>query len=209
MLPFHAEYKLFHGSKEHGSGYYKLEVLENGHYKMGYQSAGKWFFLEDIRTETSQFTWLDGQLQPNQYQMKRKGSGPDFGASVQFLELGKKIIARYKDREVEHAWQEQIVDPLLYHQQLRLDVEAGKQEMFYKVAYKTKLRDYHYRVLETEQLKLDLGEYKAIKVERVRGGDSNKATFLWLIPELNYVLGKVSHYEDGKLKVNMILDQLR
>lgn len=208
MLAFHAEYQLFHGSNKLGSGYYKLEELADGQYQMGYQSAGKWLFLKDIRTETSNFTWKNGLLQPNKYHMERSGSGPDFGANVQFIASDKKIIARYKDRKVEHVWQGELFDPLLYHQQLRLDVESGKQEMHYKVAYKTSLRDYHYKVVETELLKLELGEYQAIKVERIRNPDSDKVTLLWLIPELNYVLGRIAHYENGKLKVNMVLDKL-
>lgn len=208
MIPFYAEYQLFHGSKKLGSGYYKLEKLADGQFKMGYQSAGSWLFLEDIRTETSYFTWHDGKLQSKDYKMQRQGSGPSFSASVQFNATENKVNAQYKDRKVEHVWQEELFDPLLYHQQLRFDVESGKQDMYYQVAYKTKLRDYHYKVVETDLLELALGNYQAIKVERIRHPDSKKVTWLWLIPELNYVLGRVAHYENGDLKVNMVLDKL-
>ncbi|MEH6451927.1 MAG: DUF3108 domain-containing protein [Psychromonas sp.] len=209
MIPFHAEYQLFHGSKNLGSGYYKLEKLADGQFKMGYQSAGSWLFLEDIRTETSYFAWQDEKLQPHNYQMQRQGSGPSFSANVKFIAADNKVLAQYKDSKVEHVWQGVLFDPLLYHLQLRLDVESGKQDMHYQVAYKTNLRDYHYKVVETELLELTLGNYQAIKVERIRHPDSKKETLLWLIPELNYVLGRVAHYENGDLKVNMVLDELQ
>lgn len=208
MLPFHAEYQLFHGDTNLGSGYYKLEELAEGHYKMGYQSAGKWLFLSDVRTETSYFSYKDGQIHGIKYHMERAGTGPSFEANVEFIASEKKVIAQYKDRKAEHVWHADLLDPLSYHQQLRLDVESGKQTMDYQVAYKSDLRDYHYKVLKVELLKLELGEFQAVKVERVRGPDSKKVTWLWLIPELNYVLGRVSHYEDGDLKVNMVLDEL-
>ncbi|MBY5991940.1 DUF3108 domain-containing protein [Ferrimonas balearica] len=206
FAPFRADYEVFHGSKSLGGGYYQLESLGDNRYRMGYQSKVSWLLLSDTRTETSEFLRQDKQLKPVSYAMKRSGTGPDFGASIQFEE--QQIVARYKKREKTFPTKTPVYDSLLYQQQLRLDVANGKEEMFYPLIQKTSERHHTYRVTGEEELVLPIGRLQTIKVERIREEGDPKRTLIWFVPELNYVVARLAHYEDGDLKADMRLQKV-
>ncbi len=207
FTPFRADYEVYHGQSSLGGGYYTLEKLDDNRYRMGYQSDVSWLLLSDVRTETSEFLRQeDGLLKPLNYQMKRKGSGPDFGASIQFE--GSQIVARYKKREKVFPMQNPIYDSLLYQQQLRLDVAAGKAEMRYPLIQKTSEREYLYRLVGEEEVTIPMGTVSTLKVERVREAGDPKRTLIWFIPDMNYVVARLAHYEDGELKADMRLQKV-
>ncbi|MBY5920062.1 DUF3108 domain-containing protein [Ferrimonas balearica] len=207
FTPFRADYEVFHGKSSLGGGYYTLEQLGENRYKMGYQSSVSWLLLSDVRTETTEFLRQENDvLKPLNYQMKRKGSGPDFGASIQFE--GSQIVARYKKREKVFPMQNPIYDSLLYQQQLRLDVAAGKPEMHYPLIQKTAEREYVYRLVGEEEVTIPMGTVSTIKVERIREAGDPKRTLIWFIPEMNYVVARLAHFEDGELKADMRLQKV-
>ncbi|SHI19514.1 DUF3108 domain-containing protein [Ferrimonas marina] len=208
-LPFRADYEVFHGNSSLGGGYYELEQLDDNRYQMGYHSSVKWMLLSDKRSELTEFTVQDGQLVPQRYEMKRSGTGPDFGATIVFDHDKGSIDARYKKRQAEFELTSPIFDSLLYQQQMRLDVAAGeKTELYYPLVQKTDQRDYRFKVTEEETITLPYGELDTIKVERVRGPDSPKETIIWLVPELSYIVARLAHFEDGELKADMRLQKV-
>ncbi|MBY6185865.1 DUF3108 domain-containing protein [Marinobacter hydrocarbonoclasticus] len=207
FAPFRADYEVFHGKKSLGGGYYKLEQLDDNRYRMGYQSDVSFLLLSDVRTETSEFLRQENdRLKPLNYQMKRKGSGPDFGASIQFE--GTQIVAKYKKREKVFPMRSPVYDSLLYQQQLRLDVAAGKPEMHYPLIQKTSERNHTYRLVGEEEVTIPMGTVKAVKVERIREAGDPKRTLIWFIPEMNYIVARLAHYDNGELQADMRLKKV-
>ncbi|GAA4873612.1 DUF3108 domain-containing protein [Ferrimonas pelagia] len=206
--PFRADYEVFHGKDSLGGGYYQLEQLGQDHYRMGYQSSVKYLFLSDKRTEKSEFTVENDQLVPQHYEMARSGTGPNFGATIHFDHDKGTIDARYKKRNAQFELTQPIYDSLLYQQQLRLDIAAGKNELVYPFVQKTRQREYRYQVIGEETISLPYGELETIKVERIRDPSKDKATIIWLAPSLNYIVARLAHFEEGELKADMKLTQV-
>lgn len=208
-LPYRADYDVFRGSMNLGGGYYELVDLGDNNYRLGYQSDVSFLLLSDTRTEQSSFQRVDGQLIPLQYSMKRSGTGSDFSASMRFNHLAGKVFARYKDRTAEFEITPSLYDVLLYQQKLREELAAGKQEMLFSVAYKTRIREYRYRIIDKETITVPMGSYEAIKVERVRDPKKQRTTYFWVVPSLNFVVARLAHYEDGELQAEMQLKKLK
>ncbi|GAA5187552.1 DUF3108 domain-containing protein [Ferrimonas gelatinilytica] len=206
--PFQAQYEVYHGSSSLGGGRYELEKLAENRYRLGYESAVKYLFLSDKRTEHTEFTVTDEGLMPQHYRMERSGSGPDFGAEITFDHGSDNIHAQYKKRQAEFELTPPIYDSLLYQQQLRLDVANGVTEMYYPFIQKTGRREYHFKVTGTETLKLPFGTLETVKIERIRDPNSEKETIFWLVPELDYIVARLAHFEEGKLKADMQLKQV-
>lgn len=191
--PYRAEYQVQNAGKTIGGGYYELVELGDNHYRLGFQSDGSLLmFLSDTRTANSEFQRIDGEIVPLQYSMERSGSGRDFGASARFNHDTGTIDVRYKDRQAQFELVTPIYDELLYQQQLREDLAAGKIEMHYQVVFRHKIREYHYRVLKKETLDLPLGSLETIKVERVRDPSKKKKTYVWVVPSMDYIVAKLA-----------------
>ncbi len=205
--PFRADYEVYHGKSSLGGGRYELEKLAEGRYLMGYESAVKYLFLSDKRTEQTEFTVSDQGLSPQHYRMERSGSGPDFGAEITFDHDSGQILAQYKKRQAKFELTTPIYDSLLYQQQLRLDVASGVTEMHYPFIQKTGQREYRFKVTGNETLKLPFGTLETVKVERIRE-NSDKETIFWLVPSLDYIVARLAHFEEGKLKADMQLKQV-
>ncbi|TKB50241.1 DUF3108 domain-containing protein [Ferrimonas sediminicola] len=208
LLPYRADYQVWRGDSELGSGYYQLERLADDHYRLGYQSQVGWLFLSDTRTETSEFQMASDLVRPTLYRMKRSGTGPDFKAWIRFDPEQGRIDAQYRDAKTRLPWSEPRFDPLSYQQQLRLDVAAGRTEMSYPVIYKAKEREYRYRVVGEDTLTLPFGTLETIKLERDRGEGSSRQTYLWLAKAHHLVMARLIQYKDGDVQAELKLTKL-
>ncbi len=208
LVPHVANYVVTHGRSQLGSGQVSLQQLQEDHYEMGYSSDVGWLLLKDKRDERSQFKVTDGKLVPLHYQMERSGSGSNFSAEIEFDGIAQQIHARYKDRAADFHYELPIFDNISYLMQLRLDIAAGKTDLHYQYIVKTGQRNIKYEVIGPQQLTVPYGTFSTIKVARIRTDGSNKETFAWLVPELNYAIAQIQHYEDGELKAGMALQQI-
>ena len=77
-------------------------------------------------------------------------------------------------------------------------IVQGQKEFSYQVInYRGQERDYHLKVMGTEQLTLPYGMLEGIKVEIVRH-NSTRETFAWFSPQLNYQLVRLQQFKDDK-----------
>ncbi|WP_417347167.1 DUF3108 domain-containing protein [Ferrimonas sp.] len=208
LLPYRADYQVWRGDSELGEGYYQLEQLADGQYRLGYQSKVGLLFLSDTRTETSEFRMVSQLVRPTLYRMKRSGTGPDFKSWIRFNPDTGPIQAQYRDEKATLPWSEPKFDPLSYQQQLRLDVAAGKTEMAYPIIYKAKEKEYRYKVVGEETLTLPFGTLETIKVERDRGEGSSRQTYLWLAKAHHLVMARLIQYKDGDVQAELKLTAL-
>ncbi|SDJ76331.1 Protein of unknown function [Ferrimonas sediminum] len=208
LLPYRADYQVWRGNSQLGSGYYQLQQQQDGLYSLDYQSKVGWLFLSDTRTEISEFRVNGTTLMPSKYRMKRSGTGPDFHASISFDWQLQRIDAQYRDERKQLPWSQPRFDPLSYQLQLRLDVARGDTDMLYPIVYKNKERDYRYKVVGKETLRLPFGTLDTIKVARDRGEGSSRQTYLWLALDHHHVLAKLIQYKDGDVQAELRLERL-
>ncbi|SEA30133.1 DUF3108 domain-containing protein [Microbulbifer marinus] len=150
-------------------------------------------------SEYSRFGSRDGQLIPHHYEYHKTGLGRDKHTVLNFEPNQNRVVnVSNAKRTLENAPQN-VQDKISYQLQLALDIANNKQDLVYQVADGRKIRKYKFAVAGTEKLQTPLGPVEAIRVERVRDGDSERETIIWFAPKWNYALVKLMQQEeDGK-----------
>jgi len=168
------------------------------------QKDGSWLLISQADAsiaslkETSRFTFKDGLMQPVRYTYKRKVLGKKRTAELDFDWANAKVT----NNVGKQPWQMEIptgtLDKLGYQLQLKLDL--GKQSEFsYQIADGGKLKTYNFKVIGNEQVSTPAGQYDAIKVQRDRGPNSKRQTYIWFAPSQNNLIVRIHQTEkDGK-----------
>jgi len=93
-----------------------------------------------------------------------------------------------------------VLDKSTYQVALQQDVAAGKKTMSYPIVDGDEIETLQFRVLGEEQVKTEVGQIAAIKVERVREEDQNgRQTRLWFAKDWDFLLVRLEQVEkDGK-----------
>jgi hypothetical protein len=195
FTPFEASYNVLRSGKKHGEAKRHLKKTEQG-YELAYSSDISWLIFEDKRSEQSFFTIQQGRVQPSRYLMQRTGSGPNRYYELN-LNWDRKELRVEKAKKLKTVqWNEQWLDPLSYHSQLALDLQAGKTEFVYQVLNRHgEERQYSYKVAGEEWLSLPYGKVKTIRIERT-GTGADKKVLAWVAPELDYLLVRLWQAED-------------
>ncbi|MDP5207758.1 DUF3108 domain-containing protein, partial [Alishewanella sp. SMS9] len=106
-------------------------------------------------------------------------------------------------------WQEDWLDPLSYHQQLVLDLRAGKTDFTYQVLNRDgNNKVYHYQVVTEEALALPFGTVRALRIARVEE-NSDKQVLAWVAPELDYMLVRLWRGEDNVEQFDVQLQKVQ
>lgn len=203
---FTADYLVYRAGKKHGEATRFLK-FSNDRYQMGYSSDISWLIFSDKRQETSEFTVNNGQVQPLQYVMKRQGTGPSRHYELH-LDPAQQQVMVGKNRELKaESWQDDWLDPLSYHQQLVLDLRAGKTEFFYDVLNRNgNSKTYHYKVVMEEPLALPYGTVRTLRIARM--DDPEKQVYAWVAPELDYMLVRLWRGEENVEQFDVQLHKL-
>lgn len=216
IKPYIAKYKLFRSGEEHGTAKRELFALDSM-YRLRYESAIEWMIFSDERFETSEFRIEGNQVKPLNYQMERKGTGPDRSYNVVFdrenqkIEGPKKRRKRKKDKNPTPPlqWNENWLDPISYQQQLYIDLKLGKKDFRYKfINRKGQEHEYIFKVTGEEPLVLPYGKVDAVKVERVYEGKSERQTIAWFAPDLDYALVRIWKGKSGVEQFDIQLSEL-
>ncbi len=158
--------------------------------------------------EFTEFSVHDQRIQPNHYEYHRKLIGSNKNAVLQFNWSTQTVLNDIAKKPWTMDVSPGTQDSLSYHMQLRLDLAAGKKELLYKVADGGKLKTYSFIHLGTETVTTPVGTFEAIKVQRDRGTDSKRNTYIWCAPELNYMVVKLQQVEKNGKEYSLLLDQL-
>ena len=186
------------GLKIGGKATRQLQQLENGQWQLSLNAKAMVAKLN----ESSVMAITNGQILPLDYQYQRK------------------ILNRKKQLRVQFDWPQQqattttsdswkmpikapLQDKLSVQLQLRKDLSQTPtptaNQLSYQVAAGGQIETFTYQVHDQEQLVLSSGQYTAIKVERIRDQSSQRQTYIWFAPELNYHVIRIVQIEpDGK-----------
>ncbi len=208
LKPYQAKYVVYRNGRSHGQGEREL-TEENGTYTLRYRSEVSWMVLRDRREEQTTFQ-LDGtRVQPLHYEMRRSGTGPNRHHQLTLDPVKQEVRQGRKGELKEHGWSDAWLDQLSYHQQLAIDLAAGKRTFSYEVLNRRgDPRTYHFQVVGKETLPLPYGEVKAWRIERVED-DSDRQIYAWVAPELDYLLVRIWHGEDNVEQVDLQLHEVR
>lgn len=204
---FNAEYLIYRGGKNHGSA--KRYLHNKGtHYEMGYSSDISWLVFSDKRSETSQFTVDQTQLRPLHYVMKRSGTGTNRHYELRLDWQNQQLFTGKKPQLKVTEWHDNWLDPLSYHQQLVLDLQAGKTAFSYEVLNRDgNSKTYHYQVVMEEPLALPYGTIRALRIARIED-NSDKQVLAWVAPSLDYMLVRLWRGEDNVEQFDVQLHKL-
>jgi hypothetical protein len=158
--------------------------------------------------EFTEFSIQNQRIQPNHYEYHRKLIGSNKDAVLQFNWSTQTVLNDIANKPWTMDVPLGTQDSLSYHMQLRLDLAAGKEKLIYKVADGGKLKTYPFVRLGTETVTTPVGTFEAIKVQRDRGANSKRNTYIWCAPELDYMVVKLQQVEKSGKEYSLLLDQL-
>lgn len=156
-------------------------------------------------TETSDFKLVDNQIHPLKYHYFRNIFGFKKEEWINFDWEQKTATYKRKGKPKNtyvHEIKAGMFDPSLYQLQLQRDAWLSdgtfdNGQVVYDVIKHRKLKHMPFEVLQKETLSIANKNYTAIKVE-IQRQESARLTTVWLVPELNYQIGKIIHKdEDG------------
>jgi hypothetical protein len=87
------------------------------------------------------------------------------------------------------------LDKLTYQIQLQRDLIRGKTPLQYQVIDRGKIKQYNFEIIGEEIVDTALGPINTVKVHRIRK-DSDRETYLWFAPQMNYLLVQIWQNED-------------
>jgi len=152
-------------------------------------------------TESSLFNYQEGAIIPRHYQYQRKILNKTRDVQVAFDWAGQQVTNTAQGK----AWKMAIVPHTLDKQsvqlRLQLDLKAHPKEAAYayNVADGGLLKTYRFIADGEDPVETPLGKYSAIRIKRDRGIDSDRQTWIWFAPELDYSIVRIVQQEaDGK-----------
>jgi len=193
LVGFEAEYIVYRFGRNLGKARLSLKADENNLYRLDYYSKVSAFFLSDVRSETSFFSFNDSQLHPLTYAYSRSGTGSNKSTKIHF-DAEKSKVTVNQAQPIDWSGQ---LDNQLYRLDVQLKLASGKREFEYNIVNnRGELRHYELKVVGKEQLDLPFGMIEGIKVKILRN-NSSRETIVWFSPQLNYQLVKLKQFKDG------------
>jgi hypothetical protein len=109
-----------------------------------------------------------------------------------------EIRGKYRGDSFTTDSKDLYVDPLGLQIQIRQDLKSGKTQMKYHIVHKGKILIDRYRVVTNEPITLNGEVYDTVKLKKVRPDTSDRETYMWMAPALDYALVRLVHQEPDK-----------
>ncbi|WP_139309719.1 DUF3108 domain-containing protein [Teredinibacter haidensis] len=158
-------------------------------------------------TEKSNFKFENGVMQPSEYRYTRSVIGFKADEKISFDWDSKTARYERKDKPEknrEHKLEPGVLDPVLYQLQMQREAFSGKDAFRLTFVKPSKVQTLLFHKTADEALTVGAKDYPAIKFERINLDDLKK-TRIWLIPELNYQIGRIEHIEEDGDSYNIFL----
>ncbi|WP_290538701.1 MULTISPECIES: DUF3108 domain-containing protein [Alcanivorax] len=162
-----------------------LKPVRDGLWKMEVQ-AKNW--LGEIR-ETTLFDWQQCIPETTYYGYYRRGLGRVKEAKLHLdREAGVAASERTDKPMRSYPITDEATDELSVSLALQCALQTGKRDIKLQVADERSLEAHRYRVVGQEQLKIDGKQIETVKVQRQRGANSKRQTYMWFAPQHDYLL---------------------
>lgn len=162
-----------------------LKPMQGGLWKMEVQ-AKNW--LGEIR-ETTLFDWHKCIPESTFYGYYRRGLGRVKEAKLHLdRETGVAASERTDKPTRNYPITDQATDELSVSLALQCSLQAGQRDIKLQVADERSMEAHRYRVVGEEQLNIDGKRVETVKVQRQRGTNSKRQTYMWFAPQHDYLL---------------------
>ncbi len=156
--------------------------------------------------ESSDFMLQGSTLTPLHYNYERKIFGVSKKEALDF-DWGNQVVVYSKNKKAEgqqkiHA---AMLDPTLYQLQLQLDLARNASKPFYNYTFarREQSKTYQFKQIGTSELAVNNTRYPVVIFTRVHEKESE--TLIWLIPALDFTIGKIERTEDDGSRYQILL----
>ena len=204
LAPFEAEYRVFVSKiPTPVKARLTLEALP-GEDEYRIELEARSFLLRT--TETSHFTWNDCKPRTSTYRHEFRGFGRRRHHDMTFSWEPPEVHNRdEKDREDTFAIPENTLDELTLLLKARCAFADGATEYLAHTAYGDDLKEHMLEIVEREKIDTPVGELDTLVVRKQRPDSSERTTYFWIAPSLDYLLVKARHVENPALFAELIL----
>ncbi|AQA19880.1 hypothetical protein BST95_18125 [Halioglobus japonicus] len=125
---------------------------------------------------------------------------------VHFTPGSDVIRSLYKDQWYDLPYTEGTLDRMSQQEQLRLFLlndPTPKEDITIRVADGKRVKDYTLTFRGEEEIETPMGKFNTLHFERIHD-EPDRSSNTWIAPELDYLMVKTVHIEDGK-PVEMVL----
>lgn len=150
-------------------------------------------------TETSQLSWREAHIVPQQYHYQQMAMGITRTRDTTFDWSNNTASNPKANTPWAIVIQPNTLDKLNYQLQLRADIKAGKKDLSYQVVDNAKIKTYVFKVVANEKINTPVGVVDTVKVERIRKPGDDRQTTFWLAKKWDYLLVKFKQIEKGKV----------
>lgn len=199
MSPFQATYQFAYNGKNVGTATRTLSQSGNN---WNYVFAAKAAGLASA-TETSNFTFNNGQIISNNFTRTSKVLVHNDTMSIKFNPVAKVINTNKSNKARSFAWKVGALDELNAELQLREDLKNNGLKATYLIAGAKSLEARRFVKQGNETVKTPYGTYNTLKVVLTHDNGSKSSTF-WLAPNLDYLPVKMAH-QDEKTSFSLLL----
>ena len=189
-----------------GKGTQSLKKIAPDRYRFSFDVESS---VADMH-ESVEFTWSSEHcgIFPVRYKNQLKGFLIRDRLTEFELNDSNHFAGTYKGKAFSIPARSHYVDPLGLQVQVREDLKSGKSEMTYHMIHKGKVLIDRYRVVGEEILAVDGADLNTLKIEKVRPESSDRETYLWMAPDLDYTLVRILHQEPDGERYEVSLSRL-
>jgi hypothetical protein len=200
---FSAEYEVFQNDKKLGVGTITLRALGGGRIELETHSEateGLFAAAGVRRDETSVIDWNGAQPSTIEYRMQQKAAWNERTQTLVVNTAARTATSTWKDDSATLAWVPGLIDKHGLTAVLMSELASGRRgTMTFPVAEKKEVETQTYRVAGSVILNTAIGRERAVRVERVRDGDSGRETKIWFARERGWIPLRIKQYEsDGE-----------
>lgn len=177
-----------------------FERLPNGRFRFWSltraQGLAALFRRERVEESSEGRIVEDGRLEPDRYLYLRQGGKPKT-VDIAFDWSVPRVINTVNDQRWNLAIPPGTVDRLVYQLLIMQDVAgSGGAALVYPVADGGKLKTYRFEHAGEESVKVPLGVFATIRLER-RYEKADTRASVWVAPALHHLPVRVVHHENG------------
>lgn len=182
--------------------------------KLTRQNGDHWFFeskadaLFASITESSSFNWQGNQLKPLKYVFKRSVLGKKRHAEVDFDWEKHQVTNLVEDKPWKMDIADGVQDKISYQLLLQKELSEGKESFTYSVADGGRVKTYRFEVDGKEEIEAPIGAHNSIRVKRIRKEGSERQTYIWFAPDLDYQIIKLKQIEGADKEYTLLLKKL-
>jgi len=209
IAPFTATYTVFRNDSEIGVRTHRLSKQNNRYlYEANMRTTGlARFFKSGEVTEKSQWQFKNKKIVPITYEYN-DSSNEKRHTLLSFDWSNHSVTNNVANKPWAMKIPDGTQDKFSYMVALMHDLKHGEQNPEYKIADGGRLKTYQFKYLGTDVIELPIGKFKTVKLQRTRVGKKNRITYLWCLPDKNYLPIKIERHKSGNI-YTMTLSQLK